>query len=233
MEEAIGWLHRLVNDRLFPVVDHSLEEGFFYGDDDTGDLPDSLCWLTPAVLGVHYDIDYVASFYDDTEVGAFGARGVVDFMMALAADELGDVNPYDSEHIPDKPFGIARYHYGSAPPDGFSLTNALRGMGCITLPQPYEALPLLLRIVFRQTGNTFLDISDDEMWEATVAWDDTEAIRKLTQEYQQAQPWLESIRQFDLFYQREPTTLRRTILGYLVQAWQIGSGQLALLPEHV
>jgi hypothetical protein len=232
MEEAIGWLHRLVNDRLFPIVDHAVDEGYFF-EDDSSDLPDTLYWLTPAVLGVNYDIDYESNYYGKTRRGAFGTRGVVDFMMTVVADEIGDVNPYDAQHIPDTPFGITRYHYGAAPPDGFTLQNALRGIGCITLPEPYEALPLLLRLVLKQTGNPFLDISEKELWEATVDWDDVEAVRSLTQEYQQVQPWQESIRQFDLFYNREPTTIRRTILGYLIQAWQIGSGQLALFPAHV
>ncbi|MCO5185396.1 MAG: hypothetical protein M9928_11465 [Anaerolineae bacterium] len=234
MEAAIGKLHRLVNDRLFPVYDLAAEAGYFYEDDDgDGHLPDNLIWLTPAVLGVTYDSDYAAPYGNHAESGAFGTRGVVDFMMALAAEEIGAVNPYDADRIPNTPFGIARYHYGTAPSASFSLQNALHGIGCITLPQPYDALPLLLRIVLKQTGNPFLDMGADEQWEATIEWDDGEAIGRLTQAYRQVQPWLETMRQFDLFYKREQTSTRRTILGYLVSAWQIGSGQLALFPTLV
>ena len=241
MEEAIGWLHRLVCDRLFPVVDGSADE--FYCDVGEGELPDTLLWLTPAVFGVSYDIDTNA--YSGADTRAFGIDGAVDFLMALAAKAVKDVNPHDAAHIPDIPFGIARHHYGAAPPEGFTLQAALRGCNCIALPPPYDSLPLLIRVVLKQTGNTFLDSSDAEMWEATtgweastgweatIEWDDKVAIVKLTQEYQQAQQWLESIRQFDQFYDREPPTTRRTILALLIQAWQVGNGQLALLPQCI
>ena len=84
MEEAIGWLHRLVCDRLFPVVDGSADE--FYCDVGEGELPDTLLWLTPAVFGVNYDIDTNADAYSGADTRAFGMDGAVDFLMALAQE---------------------------------------------------------------------------------------------------------------------------------------------------
>ena len=80
--------------------------------------------------------------------GAFGTRGVVDFMMALAAEEIGAVNrtmqtafPHALRHRP------LSLRHGTV--RRLLLQNALHGIGCITLPRPYDALPLLLRIVLK------------------------------------------------------------------------------------
>ena len=223
---AIGQFQETVNEQLFPITtDWYVEIGEAYP-------TPALVWLMPDAYGVEYDATFTAG-----ETGAFDEPGIIDCLMALAADEMGyvvsnqspDGTPIDNT----SPFSLLFAFYPDIPqpPTGFTLSAMLKTLQQMPLAPPYACLPQAVQMVLKETDNAYLDWSHSDIimnnvetrWEDVGSW--------LGAEWQAAQSWLDAsttLAQAEGTTDRERQALCRRCVSLLYHAWHISQGQLAM-----
>jgi hypothetical protein len=223
---AIAQFQESVNERLFPITtDWYVEIGEDYP-------TPALIWLMPDVHGVEYDATFTAG-----ESGAFDDPGIIDCLMALAADEMvfctSNELPDDTNRDSTTPFSLlcAFYPDIAQPPTGFALSAILKALQQMPLEPPYDCLPKVAQMVLKETDNAYLDWSHSDiiMNNVEVTWAEEGAF--LAEEWRAAQPWLDAsatLAQAQGSTDRERRTFCRRCVRLLYRVWHISQGQLEM-----